>query len=320
MTRTAALSAAIAALALAGGACANQTPPGTPTTSSGTLFAPYLYLDAPQGPTLTQVADETGDHSFVLAFILAGPGGCTPSWNATKAVDDPTITTQATQFRAHGGNVIVSSGGANGPYLENACRSPGELAAAYSKALDAVGSNHLDIDVEDDIPVEMVNAALVQLQRDRGTAVTYTLKVENARQGLTTQAMTVLRSAAADQLDVTVNAMLMNFDYTGDWGAAMLAAADTAAHQIGEVWPAYDAAQRYSHLGITLMIGRNDSGMVTTPDDARRLADYAQGNNIGYVGFWLISRDNGGCPGQQQVSDACSGVAQTSYEYTSVFD
>lgn len=328
-TRTAGIITALS-LGLALGGCTsegtpdNQPSPGSPGSDESpdahtTLFAPYVYVDTPGRPTLTEAADTTGNKSFVLAFVLAGPGECTPTWNGVRPVDDHRLTAEVAQLREHGGDVIVSTGGASGPYLENSCRSAEELAAAYEKALDAVASNHLDVDIEGDIPVGMVNEALAELQRDRQTTVTYTLKVENAEEGLTPSAMEILDDAKSHGLDVIVNAMVMNFGYSGNWGAAMVSAAESTVRQMGEIWPDETTESRYERFGITAMIGRNDSGMVTTQDDARTLADYARSNHIAYAGFWSMARDNGGCPGKKEITDACSGVTQEPYEFTGIF-
>lgn len=300
----------------------NQSSPGAPGESPGehtTLFAPYVYVDTPGRPTLAEAAAKTGSTSFVLAFILAGPGECTPSWNGVRPVDDQGLTAEVAQLRERDGDVIVSTGGASGPYLENACSSADELTAAYEKALDAVGSNHLDVDIENDIPVGMVNDALAALQRDRQTTVTYTLKVENAEEGLTPSAMDILRDAKDHGLHVIVNAMVMNFGYTGNWGSAMVSSAESAVRQMSEIWPDENTDSLHERFGITTMIGRNDSGMVTTLDDARTLADYARSNHIAYMGFWSMARDNGGCPGQEEITDACSGVTQEPYEFAGIF-
>lgn len=317
----AALGAAVLALTLVactpGGSTSSGSPSSSPSSNS-TLFAPYLYLNAPR-PTLAEVADETGHRDFVLAFVLAGPGRCNPSWNGVMSVDDPSITSEVAELDENGGNVIVASGGASGPYVENACSSADGLTAAYEQALDAVGSNHLDVDVEADIPVDMVNEALATLQRDRGTTVTYTLKVQDAEQGLTSAAVELLQNAADHGLDVTVNAMVMNFGYTGNWGEAMVQAAESTVVQMREIWPEESSAELRGRLGITLMIGRNDSGMVTNLDDARLLADFARSGGIAYVGFWSVARDNGSCPGMEEVVNVCSGISQHPYEFMGIF-
>lgn len=83
-------------------------------------------------------------------------------------------------------------------------------------------------------------------------------------------------------------------------------------------WPARSDAQLRRALGVTPMIGKNDTGMTTTQADARKLLTWASSNHIGFVGFWSAARDNGGCP-NGQVSPTCSGISQSGYEFTNIF-
>src|SRR5690242_7047440 len=130
-------------------------------------------------------------------------------------VDDPALAAQLADLRAAGGSVTVASGGASGAYLENACRDGESLAAAYARVLDATGSDHLEVDVEQAIPTDTVLDALARLHDERGTAITLTLPVASVTQGLTDDAVSLVRAAADRGLDVSVNAMTMNFPDTG---------------------------------------------------------------------------------------------------------
>ncbi|MGH3449100.1 MAG: hypothetical protein ACRDP4_15895, partial [Nocardioidaceae bacterium] len=219
---------------------------------------------------------------------------------------------------ALGGDVIVATGGAAGPYLESVCGSAGALLGAYEKTLDAVGSNHLDIDVEASIPADRVNTALAQLQSERGTSVTYTLRVQSDTYGLTPSAVALLKNAAQHGVSVMVNPMTMDYPTSGaTQGQSAINTAHAVLDQMATIWPDKSAAQLRSMLSITPMIGKNDSGQVFTTADAHTLVDWANANHIGRLGFWSAGRDNGGCPGQ--VSPTCSGVAQSDYEFTSIF-
>ena len=124
--------------------------------------AAYVDVTTPHDP-LAQVADESGLRDVVLAFVLADAGACTPSWSGITAVDDPALAAQLADLRAAGGSVTVASGGASGDYLENACSDAESLAASYSRVLDATGSDHLEIDVEQAIPTDTVLDALARL-------------------------------------------------------------------------------------------------------------------------------------------------------------
>jgi chitinase len=279
--------------------------------------APYIDITMEQ-PSLVEAAEATGQQHFTLAFALADSTGCNPAWGGTIPIDDQRIVSDVQALQDRGGQVIVATGGALGPYLEHTCGSADELYAAYVKILDTVGTNHLDVDVEASIDIDMVNTALKRLQDERGTSVSYTMRVQGQDYGMDPYSVQVLQDAAAKGVDVVVNPMLMNFGYTGDWGDAMVDAAEATLGQMAEIWPNLSDAERKARLGLTPMIGHNDSGMVTTQEHARKLLSYAQTNQIGFIGFWSVARDNGGCPGGG-VSPTCSGIEQSEYEFTSIF-
>ena len=71
-------------------------------------------------------------------------------------------------------------------------------------------------------------------------------------------------------------------------------------------------------LGVTPMIGRNDTGPIFSIADGQKLITWANGNHIGLVAFWSVGRDNGGCPGGG-VSATCSSISQSTFEFTNIF-
>ncbi|NUW38015.1 carbohydrate binding domain-containing protein [Nonomuraea sp. SMC257] len=289
----------------------------TPPPTGAIRYAPYIDITMTT-PSLVSAASATGVKNYTLAFVLGDSSGCNPAWGGTIPLADARIIGDVKALQAQGGQVVVASGGAMGPYLEHTCGTSAALLAAYRKVLDTVGTNHLDVDVEASIDVAKVNTALRQLQAERGTTVSYTLRVQGQDYGVDPFSLQILQDAAARGLEVTVNPMLMNFGYTGSWGDAMISAAQATLGQMRTVWPSRSDAQLRRMLGVTPMIGRNDTGMTTTQADARKLRDWADANHIGFVGFWSAGRDNGGCPGGG-VSPTCSGIAQTAYEFTGIF-
>ncbi|MFB9907959.1 chitinase [Allokutzneria oryzae] len=280
-------------------------------------FAPYIDITM-ERPTLTEVARATGVKNFTLAFALGSHAGCDPKWGGTIDLTEPRIINQIRELKAMGGDVVIATGGALGPYLEHVCGSAADLAGAYRKILDATGANHIDVDVEAAIPADLVNQALATIQRERGTAVSYTLRVQGQDYGVDPFSVQILQSAARNNVDVLVNPMLMNFGYTGDWGDAMITASQSVLRQMKEVWPSRSDAELRRKLGVTPMIGRNDTGMTTTQAHARKLLAWAKSNGIGFIGFWSAGRDNGSCAGGG-VSPTCSGIAQSQWEFTTIF-
>jgi chitinase len=292
--------------------------PAAPARAAGTApFSPYIDITF-GSPTLKQVADATGQKHFTLAFALAGFSGCEPTWGGTIPLNDSRVIGEVNDLRAAGGDVIVATGGAQGPYLETTCTSSSALLAAYEKALDAVGSNHIDVDVEAAIPVAQVNTALKQLQAARGTTVTYTLRVQGQDFGVDPFSEQILQDAASRGLNVIVNPMLMDFGFSGSWGDALISAANATLGQMKQIWPGKTDAQLKGMLGLTPMIGRNDTGQVTTQAVAQQLLSYARTNHVAYIGFWSVGRDNGGCA-NGGVSPTCSGISQSPFEFTNIF-
>jgi hypothetical protein len=296
--------------------------PSIPPGGGSPRVGPYVDMTM-ERPSLTEVAQATGQKVFTLAFVLGSHAGCDPKWGGTINLDEPRIVNQIRQLQAADGDVIVAFGGAAGPYLETSCGSQSALAAAYRKVIDTLKIKHLDIDVEASIPTDMVNKALAQVQRERpGTTVSYTLMVQGDDYGLTPQlGVDVLKNAKANGVRVDiVNPMTMEFGSSRtNWGDAVIAAAESTLRQLRtEIWPEKTEADRRRMLGVTPMIGRNFNGRVFTQAHARQLVGWANANHIGLLAFWSVGRDNGGCPGGG-VSPTCSSIAQSTYEFTNIF-
>lgn len=309
------LSAAVVLLAAA---CDSAEPPVVvPSSAPAAELAVAPYLDVAGGTAdVSAIHAATGLSDFTLAFLLAEESGtCVPTWGGTKALTDSAIQAEIGEIKAFGGEVVVSTGGASGTYLEQSCDAE-ELAAAYGKALDLAGGNHLDVDIEQDVDVDTVISALSSLQKDRDAAITFTVPVEPT--GLPAETITLLKAARAAGLEVTVNVMVMNFEASGDWGTAMVDATEVVRDDLAAIWTDRDAAGIYAMLGVTPMIGVNDTGAVTTIADARTLADYARTKGLAFLRFWSVNRDNGDCA-EGTLSGTCSGITQEEYAFTSLF-
>ncbi|HEV2781610.1 MAG TPA: cellulose binding domain-containing protein [Actinophytocola sp.] len=317
---------------LNGQPCGGGAPPTTTTTRTTTTTTPTQpppppgtiraapYIDITMStPSLVSVANATGHRHFTLAFALGDHSGCNAAWGGTIPINDARIVNDVRALRASGGDVVVATGGAVGPYLEHVCGTADALLAQYKRVLDTVGGNHLDVDVEASIPHDMVNTALVRLQRERGTSISYTMRVQGDDFGMDPYSITVLQNAAAKGLNVLVNPMTMEFGSSrASWGDAVIAAAESSLRQLRQIWPGKSDGELKRMLGVTPMIGRNFNGKIFTQAHARQLVGWATTNHIGLLAFWSVGRDNGGCPGGG-VSATCSGISQSTYEFTNIF-
>jgi chitodextrinase len=300
---------------------ATTTSGGGGGTGSGKAW-PYIDITAAT-PTLAQVAQATGQKYFTLAFILGDSSGCNPSWGGTIALNDSRISSEISALRALGGDVAVSFGGAQGPYLSSVCSTAASQAAAYEKVIDAYNIKHIDFDVEASIPIDTMNKAIAQVQRDRpGTVVSYTLEVVADSYGIVDSiGVQVLTNAVSNGVTVgIVNPMTMDYSASAglEWGDSVIAAANATKAQMATIWPSKTSAQLYAMLGVTPMIGKNDTGPIFSIADGQKLVTWANSNHIGLLAFWSVGRDNGGCPGGG-VSPTCSSISQSTYQFTSIF-
>lgn len=310
-----------------------------PTLAAARAAAPPPVELAPYdpvkfGPDLPTLAQATGLNEVVLAFYNgdpAAPGECRGAWLA----DEAALLAQVQAFRAHGGAVIVSSGGWNADDLARRCTSPQALADLYAAVLDRFGTDRLDLDVEggdvmdnlDPALVDRRSAALKLLQdslraRGRRLDLTFTLAAAPAY-GFDARNLYVLQSARAAGVRIgSVNAMLMNYrdGGAGPLGPRGIAALEKVRAELAGLAPGLSDARYWAMISATAMVGQNDSQPeVFTLDDVRVLADFARRRGLRRIGFWSLARDNPGCPGAAVASPLCSGLAEAPWAFTRAF-
>ncbi len=296
------------------------TIPPTPPPPPAKMFAPYLDTGASgASSSLGNLAGNANSvsHHYTLAFILGR--GCTASWDGIYTLDTAEANNWATNInnlRAAGGDVIVSFGGAAAPELADVCPDAASLQAQYQAVVSKYNLKIVDFDIEDFPPsaIDMRNQALVGLEAaNPGLQVHYTLGVLES--GFTSSQMAVLQNAKSHNLRVDlVNIMAMDYGHAQpDMLGAAESAAQAARSQLNSI--GYTNTQ----LGITPMIGQNDTpGDVFSLSNASGLVSWANSNGIALLSFWSVGRDNGGCP-NGSVSPSCSGIAQSQFQFSSIF-
>src|SRR5690606_2232787 len=141
----------------------------------------------------------------------------------------------------------------------------------------------------------------------------------------TEEGIAVLQSAIDHGVEIdVVNIMTMNYgsDYPADeMGALSIQAAESLFEQLGTLYPDKTEAERWRMIGLTPMIGLNDTMPQTfTLDDAALLTAFAQEKGIRMIAMWSFNRDKA-CGGNAAVlTDACSGIAQEDYAFSAVFN
>ncbi|MCX5015940.1 chitinase [Streptomyces sp. NBC_00555] len=330
--------ACLVALACAGCSSDGTGPPGdagspTPsgagaspstTAAPSTSYAPYV------SATAASANDSAGSPSvYNLAFVISDGSGCTPKWDGSQAIDDPTVKSRISALTSSGSSVRVSFGGASGAELAAVCANASALAGAYADALDAAGATQADFDIEgDDLgdsdAVAMRSKAIALLQKERSDlTVSFTLPVMPS--GLDEGSLALLQSANDNSVQVaTVNIMTMNYGgtYTGDMGDYAIASAQAAHDQLQDVF-GLSADDSWRGLAVTSMIGDNDiAGETFTLSDAARVRSFAEDKGIAWVSMWSTFRDRQCEDGDTSSDDAatnCSGVSQSAGAFAEAF-
>jgi hypothetical protein len=289
-------------------------------------FVPYV--DVTLYPTfdLTAEAPQTGGF-YTLAFIVDG-GGCTAEWGGVIPLSTPGfLTDDIASLRATGGDVSVSFGGENGSELAETCSTVEELEAQYEAVIEQYQLRRIDFDIEgaavaDQTSIAMRDEAIAALQKQHpGLEVTFTLPVLPT--GLTQDGLNVVADAINKGVVLSaVNVMAM--DYGGpdsQMGADAIKAIQATAAQLGSLYPKASQAQLISMVGVTPMIGVNDTpGETFTLNDAQQLLTFASANKIALMSMWSAGRDQE-CPGgaEPYAQDNCSGIVQNPFEFSGIF-
>ena len=317
----------------------NATTKATPPPGSSTAFAVAPYVDMTLWPPfdLAGAARDSGLRAASLAFIVS-QSGCNASWGGViPLADDADIAGKISAFRAAGGQVIVSFGGASGSELAQTCTSVSALQAQYQAVIDRYNLTRIDFDVEggavaEPASVERRNKAIAGLQsaataKGKRLEVTYTLPVLPS--GLTQDGVGVVRSAINNGADLTaVNVMAMDYgEYAapnpaGRMGDYAIQSGTSLHAQLKTLYPSLTDAQVWKRVGITPMVGVNDvTSEVFTVSDAQKLVNFAAGKHLNMLAFWSMARDSQ-CPGgaQTYASPTCSSIVQSPFEFTKTFN
>jgi hypothetical protein len=316
---------------LNGAACSGSSDPGptpTPTPTPppppppGTLrTAPYVDMGAWPTPSLSEMAQASGLKGFTMAFVVGG--ACRATWFGAYDPRSGWMKDEVNKIRAAGGDVKISFGGANGIELAQACSTVDSLAAEYKAVVDAYHLTYIDLDIEgaataDPASVNRRSAALKKVQAATpGLRVSLTLPVLPS--GLTADGLNVVRSArdAGVALDL-VNVMAMDYyQQGGNMGDKAIQAAQSTRDQLASLYPGRSDADLWRMVGVTPMLGVNDSQFeVFRQDDARKLVQFAQQKHLGMLAFWEETRDRNACNGALY---KCTNIPQQPYEFSKIF-
>ena len=280
----------LASVVTAGFALAGRTPQAYAATSlPSSYFAPYS--DVTTGASLQSVTQSTGQKYYTLAFITGN--GCNAAWAGTILLSQtgtylPHLDSDISYIRGQGGDVIISFGGAAGQELAVTCGTVSSLQAQYQAVINKYSASHLDFDIEgglqgDSTSYTRRNQALAALQHaNPGLTISFTLP--STTSGLLSDSLGMLNNAVSAGVNFNV-VNLMTMDYgspNSQMGQASINAANGLYSQLHNMFPSKSSSQLWSMVGITPMIGQNDSaGEIFGLSDASQVLSFAQSTKIG---------------------------------------
>ena len=308
------------------------------------VFAPYV--DVTLTPTYQfQLPADNPVSTAYLGFIVSKPSApCTPSWGGyytlTQADQALDLSARIAQLRQQGGSAMISFGGRDNSDLAVGCTNAASLAQAYLAPIEHYHVTTIDFDIEGSTLADQaadVRRATAVATIQRRLAKTHTelrvwMTLPVSETGLTSQGVAAVRAMLAAHVTLAgVNALAMDF------GSGQGAAQDMfttvrrslfATHgQVQALWRAdglpSSSASAWEHLGVTVMLGVNDiTNEHFTVANARQLTAFANREGIPRVSAWSLNRDSecgAAFPEVGFVSNTCSGVLQTSLEFTHIF-
>ncbi|RBP14279.1 chitodextrinase [Roseiarcus fermentans] len=298
--------------------------------AASVVFAPYIDMGLTQDENLVAIAQASGIKTFTLAFIQSS-GQNQIGWGGTgtiagdKLADGSTILQQVQNLRAIGGNVIISFGGSAGTDPAVAATSASALQAEYQSVINRYGVTSLDFDVEgaaiaNTASIHLRDQALLGLEAaNPGLQISFTIPVLPT--GPDSNGQAFLQDVKNDGVDPNVvNIMTMDYGSAVDNGGAM---GQDAIDAVQATAALIKSLGLKATIGVTPMIGVNDvSSEVFTLADAQLLSNYASGagSDIGRLSMWSVARDNGSGAGATWASPTASGLAQSAYQFSSIFE
>jgi hypothetical protein len=297
------------------------------------VFSPYVDVSVAR-QNLYRLARDSGAGQLTLAFVVADGHRCVATWGGGLPILLPAVRRVAARER-----IVASFGGSDGPDLARWCPTAAALAANYRGVIERLHASGADFDIEgsslsDSSVIDRLAHAIAALEaeaRASGRPITVSLTLPVERTGLTEQSLSVLRKVVSAGARVArVNLLAMDYGSSvragtpGEMGHDAIAAASAASGQLQPLFPAAGRRQIWQMLGITTMIGRNDvTSEVFTPTDAAEVLRFARHRSIGWLSFWSLTRDHrcaNADPAQPVARDDCSGLRQSPFEFTRLFE
>ena len=294
--------------------------------------------------------NNNGIKALTIAFLQHSPSKDKPtaddpiglSW-AGVSIDknDPNaaiIANAIQKYNAVGGKSIISFGGSAGitPWASKtvsggAGASVDDIVKSFEFVIKTYNPYGLDFDIEGsqlsdiDGNKNLIQAMNKIKENHPKLYVGYTIAVDPLSDIKTALNPNFLTSwnylLKNSNFAPVINGMAMDYgsEYDGDMFDPIPMTTKILGRQMVQdanaSWNIHNLADAYTHLGMTPMIGNNDTaGQVFTKNDMMKTSHYASVNGFALLSNWSLTRDNGGRASNYN-SD---GLFQSKYEFSNI--
>ena len=302
------------------------------------FFAPYMdvtvnanwsdWQNAPNGEPmdLSTYIQATGVKHYNLAFITDA-GSCVPAWAGVASMpatgSNPWATPWTDKLRAQGVGYAIAFGGASGTDISANC-STTALTAQYQSIINIYQPQALDFDIEGQMVANPstynnIFKALQPIQAQYPN-ISIILTLPTLPTGLDNNGQAVVNAAKAAGLNFKVNLMAMDYGTPSTtMGANAIQASESLHSFLAGLYPSKTSAQIYQMIGLTPMLGQNDTpGEIFTAADARTVYVYGQQKGLYETSMWSLARDSTSCS-SPWASPTCNGTGDAPYTFSKAF-
>ncbi|MFG1750167.1 glycoside hydrolase family 18 protein [Streptosporangium sandarakinum] len=219
--------------------------PARPEPPTGRPSGVVPFADVARDPSFTEYGTAGRSRWVVLGHLVAVGDGCAAGWAGLPGRAGA-IVSRLGPMRAAGGEVGVVFGGPAGREPAAACADPDRLAAAYRRAIGALGASYAAFEPQEPDGPETVlrrARAIAALQREaaaRGRPLTVGVALPATAAGLTPRGRAMLRSTRLAGVEIGAVDLLVPLDRTpagrarlGAVAAAVRAAQPQVARSLG---------------------------------------------------------------------------------------
>jgi chitinase len=324
--------------------------------------APFLDYAAWPTPQLAMFSVmSNGLDGYFLGFLTSevsnspGPGAKKVSWGGHVQVEDANGGDDRTafagdasvsdygkrdfgQFRATGGQIILSFGGAASVPIEEEETDLKKLVTTYEAIISNYEVTHLDFSFEGRFLSNMealdrhIQAITELRQRHPKLQISYTLPTDgqpDVLEGFHAAGVAFINVLAQAGLEPSLlNGMLMDFGPSApkDQFEACRIALEGMHRQIKEAFPGWSDEKVWRRMGACPMFGRNNNGRVFTLDNQRKLVTFALEKDLGCLSGWDATRDcnQGAIPECDDLDGSevskCTYVSQAPFDFSKLIN